>query len=140
MKRYTLVFIFTKDMDKVLLVRRFLKPYQFKLNGIGGKIEEGETIIEGSIREIKEEVGLDITDVKHFMKLEYIDPYVELNILYASIENVVKIQDNLEGSYDFYDVNYAMDFENKEFAGYANITVFIREILIKENRLTFYND
>lgn len=61
MKRYTLGFVFTPDFSQVLLVLKNRPAWQVgKLNGLGGKIEEGETALEGMVRELTEESGLEI--------------------------------------------------------------------------------
>ena len=38
-------------------------PYQSTWNGIGGKIEEGETIFQAAIRECEEETNIKIDDL-----------------------------------------------------------------------------
>ncbi len=46
-------------MDKVLLIHKLAPAWQVgKLNGLGGKIEEGEDGLTCIVREIKEESGL----------------------------------------------------------------------------------
>merc|ERR1712193_275298 len=44
-----------------------------KWNGFGGKVEPNETILEGAIREVKEECGLDLVpkDVKKLGVIDY---------------------------------------------------------------------
>lgn len=61
----TLVYV-VKDND-VLMVHRVKKKNDIhidKYNGLGGKIENGETPLECAIREVKEESQLEITDIK----------------------------------------------------------------------------
>lgn len=59
--QYTLGFIFDGQWDRVLLVDKLRPEWQHGyLNGIGGKIEQSETIYEGIKRETKEESNLDI--------------------------------------------------------------------------------
>lgn len=61
MVKYTLGFIFTRDLKKVLLIKKLHPKWQRgKLNGLGGKIEKGETTLESITREVKEESDLDI--------------------------------------------------------------------------------
>ncbi len=56
---YTVGFIFTPTFDRVLLVHKNRPDWQVgKLNGIGGKFEEGETTVECIVREVQEESGL----------------------------------------------------------------------------------
>ncbi|MGD9487279.1 MAG: NUDIX domain-containing protein [Calditrichaceae bacterium] len=61
MKLATLCYI--RDKDKTLMLHRIKKDndiHEGKWNGLGGKLEPGETPEECVIREVKEESGLDI--------------------------------------------------------------------------------
>ena len=67
MKRYVLGFLFTSDFKGVWLIRKNKPEWQKGLlNGIGGKIEEGENQMQAMVREFKEEADLDITDWREF--------------------------------------------------------------------------
>ena len=60
MKEYTLGFIFTPAFDRVLLIHKTHPEWQAgKINGIGGKIEEGEDPFACIVREVREEAGLE---------------------------------------------------------------------------------
>ena len=71
MKRYVLLLLFTKDFKKVLLIKRNKKPYANLYNGIGGKIENNETVIEATIRECKEETNIHISNPKLLVTCTY---------------------------------------------------------------------
>lgn len=59
MNNYTLGFIFTPSLDRVLLVHKISPEWQAgKINGIGGKIEEGEDPLTCIVRETQEEAAL----------------------------------------------------------------------------------
>lgn len=61
MKKYTLGFVFNKNLDHVLLMHKNRPDWQAgKINGLGGKLEEGEDGVSCIQREVKEESGLDI--------------------------------------------------------------------------------
>lgn len=61
MKKYTLGFIFTSDFSSVLLIHKMSPPWQIgKVNGIGGKTEEGESSRACIKREVREETALNI--------------------------------------------------------------------------------
>ena len=49
----------------------------------GGKIEQDETVEQGLYRELKEEIGIEITTTQPFIELEYAypDKTVKLNVL-----------------------------------------------------------
>jgi 8-oxo-dGTP diphosphatase len=59
MKKYVVSFILTPDFKYVWLIKKKTPEWQKDcLNGIGGKIELGETPKEAIIRELQEESGL----------------------------------------------------------------------------------
>ncbi|GGL46147.1 NUDIX hydrolase [Sporolactobacillus putidus] len=58
MLRYTLAFI--RYNDEILMINREKSPWQGAWNGVGGKLEAGETPNECVIREVREETGLKI--------------------------------------------------------------------------------
>lgn len=58
---FTLCFI--RHQEKFLMLFRNKSPNQHKWNGVGGKIERGESPTEAILREIKEESGLNLASV-----------------------------------------------------------------------------
>lgn len=59
---YVLGFMFDDSAQKVLLIRKRRPAWQAgKLNGVGGKIEAGESPIEALVREVREEADLATT-------------------------------------------------------------------------------
>src|SRR5690348_492914 len=72
---FCLGFILSRDLTKVLLIKknRGFKELIGKLNGIGGKIQEGEEKIEAMHRECKEETGLIIDYWSYFCTIDYLD-------------------------------------------------------------------
>lgn len=62
MLRYTICFI--KQGNKILLLNREKPDWMGMWNGVGGKIEAGETPIENIKREIYEETGIEIEKVE----------------------------------------------------------------------------
>ena len=60
MKSYVLGFLFSPSRGQVLLIEKRRPEWQAgKYNGLGGKIENGESSLEAMEREFKEEAGLD---------------------------------------------------------------------------------
>jgi len=59
--------VYVTDGDRTLMIHRVRKAQDLhagKYNGLGGKLEEGETPWECAIREVKEESNLDISELK----------------------------------------------------------------------------
>lgn len=63
MTKYVLGFMFDLNNFGVLLIQKQKPKWQKGLlNGIGGKIEEGENSLQAIIREFKEETGIEQSD------------------------------------------------------------------------------
>lgn len=63
----TLGYVFSPDQSRVLLIHRNKRPDDFhygKYNGLGGKLEPNEDIVSGMKREIREEAGIDCTQLE----------------------------------------------------------------------------
>ncbi|PGW35582.1 DNA mismatch repair protein MutT [Bacillus cereus] len=58
MYKHTLCFI--NRNEEILMLNRVYDPVKGLWNGVGGKIEKGETPLENAIREIKEETNIDV--------------------------------------------------------------------------------
>jgi len=62
------------DNNEVLLAMKKRDFGQGKWNGVGGKVEAGESPIQAAIREVKEEVGLKIDNPQELGYIEFIWP------------------------------------------------------------------
>ena len=67
--RATLLFVF--DGERVLLIRKKTGLGAGKINAAGGKIEPGETAADGAIRELREEVGVQVDAAEHCGELSF---------------------------------------------------------------------
>lgn len=142
MKRYVLLLLFTKNFEKVLLIKRNKNPYANLYNGIGGKIEKNETVIEATIRECKEETNICISNPKLLVTCTYpksinSEEEKEMAVLYDFVDEV-DVKENYEGSFEWKNIDFALDFNNKQIAGLSNLAQFIKEILDIEGVAKFY--
>jgi 8-oxo-dGTP diphosphatase len=70
MQAYVCGFLFSPDRSRVLLIRKRRPAWQKgQLNGVGGKIEPGESPARAMRREFSEEAGVDIEAWREVMVL-----------------------------------------------------------------------
>jgi 8-oxo-dGTP diphosphatase len=70
MQEYACGFLFSPDRKRVLLIRKNRPAWQAgKLNGVGGKLEAGESPLDAMIREFREEAHLSIESWQHILTL-----------------------------------------------------------------------
>jgi 8-oxo-dGTP diphosphatase len=60
MRQETLLFIVDRSAQKILLAMKKVRFGAGKYNGMGGRIEEGESAVQGAVREAHEEVGVAV--------------------------------------------------------------------------------
>lgn len=65
-QRYSVVILFNNDGSKILLQKKNRTAFAGKLNGVGGKINNGEIPSTGALREMQEEASLRPEDLEHF--------------------------------------------------------------------------
>lgn len=86
-RHYVLGFVFDAGGEHVLLIEKARPSWQSgRLNGIGGKIENGEGALEAISREMCEETGVDVdgTEWVVFAELVYRDARVKCFALRGS--------------------------------------------------------
>lgn len=71
MKTIEVVAAIIKKEDKIFITRRSYGEFKDMWEFPGGKIEEGETKENALIREIKEELELDINNLDYFTTVKY---------------------------------------------------------------------
>ena len=70
MQEYVAGFLFDSYLEYVVLIRKEKPAWQKgKLNGVGGKIEEGETPAQAMRREFLEETGMDVEHWNQYVTL-----------------------------------------------------------------------
>lgn len=75
-KMYTTTLCFLLKKDKILLGMKKTGFGQGKYNGFGGKLKDGETILQATVRELKEESGIQVAEgqLAYVGKLDFIFP------------------------------------------------------------------
>lgn len=139
-KRYTVIFILNNTHTKVLLQLKNRTEYAGKLNGVGGKVEDGETPEQGAYREILEETSIKSKDIMCLTWLGTLicpencdeknkNKFPELWFYGATIlyENLAKQPDTESEKINWYTIldNNTIDTNGLELAGDGNIPYFI---------------
>lgn len=107
MKKYVCGFAVT-DSGKISLIKKNKPEWQKgKLNGLGGKIEKGETIHEAMRREFMEEAGLDINKWEHRITLIGDNDIVHFFI--ARVEKEFEFPYCVEGQIDWYSLQSVLN-------------------------------
>jgi len=113
MQEYVLTFVFNQTMDKVLLIRKKRPDWQKdQLNGIGGKVEEGELPRTAAKRELLEEAGCNVDEENFILSetIKYDDAimfiyYTTISPMYFTsktdeIVSIYHIEDILNGEFN----------------------------------------
>lgn len=127
---YTIIFVFTQDMEDVLLQRKNRGLYNGRLNGVGGKIDSTDnSAYEGAVRELAEETGLVYPYIEplRYMLTEYTIQGHTLHIYYTKVVDIEnnpprQIEDEI---LDWYSVAELYDVRNKDLAGDGNLPYYI---------------
>ncbi|MGE8202954.1 NUDIX hydrolase [Heyndrickxia sp. NPDC080065] len=130
MYKYTICFI--QRGDKILMLNRENPVWMGIWNGVGGKIEKGETPLEGVLREVKEETGieLDHAEYKGTVTWSVDDSYI--GGMYAFVAQLPETYDYYtpiktdEGILDWKDISWVLHPEN---LGMANLKYFLKTML-----------
>ena len=91
---------------KILLVKERKQGISGLLNIPAGHLEQGESLVDGAKRELKEETGLDV-QIKTLVDFEKFEARGENYLWFifgGEITSEKQKQSELE--YDFYDINY----------------------------------
>ena len=111
MKKTTLIYI-EKD-DKYLMLHRNKKENDInkdKWIGVGGHVEDNETIDECVVREVKEETNLDLISFKLRGEVLFVlNGYEELMYVYTSNEFQGVLKECNEGTLEWIDKNKVLD-------------------------------
>lgn len=94
MTSYVLGFLFSEDRESILLIKKDHPTWMAgKLNGIGGKIESGESSMDAIRRECREEIGLDISTWSMYACMETLDARVDCFVAMGDIYDAIQCTD-----------------------------------------------
>lgn len=130
MKKYNVIVVFDKNMEKTLMCKRTKEPYMGMYNLVGGKIEKDNDGLNEAYRELYEETNISDKDIslEHFMNIEYIVFDKMIEVYYGVLnKDVMLIEEVNKLEWVNIDVNF---FDMNRYAGEGNIGHIIEEIKI----------
>lgn len=112
--KYVVGFLFDSKMRGVVLIQKTKPDWQKgKLNGVGGKVEEGETFLDAMVREFREEAGMEITDWEPFCRLTF--PAGEVQFFYTTRHiTEIEIESKTEEEVSLYSVDELMHWHSPD--------------------------
>ena len=107
MTNYVVGFLFSPSLGQLVLIEKKRPLWQAgKCNGVGGKIEEGETDYEAMVREFREETGKEVTDWIRFCTLNC--QCATVYFFYAVAEDYNKVESTTDEEIQLWDVDHVM--------------------------------
>lgn len=145
MKKYVVGIVFDSEMFNCLMLLTNHGPYPGKLNGVGGKIEEGELPIAAMEREFTEETGIspcDVDTIEFMVRMEF-PSKVELHVYYIKLKDTIRnsswppMKAVDEGHLIWIATNALTDASYGLLAGEGNVAWFVNYALILEGRKSY---
>ncbi|MEK5521954.1 MULTISPECIES: NUDIX hydrolase [Heyndrickxia] len=130
MYKYTICFI--KKGQELLMLNRHKPVWMGIWNGVGGKIEKGETPLEGMLREIEEETGLQIEQIEYKGTVTWTVDGHDAGGMYVFVAELPETFDYYtpvktdEGILDWKDISWVLHPEN---LGMANVKYYLEKVL-----------
>lgn len=130
MLKYTIGFI--KKGDQILLLNREFPTWMGNWNGVGGKIEKGETPLACILREIKEETGITLAHATYKGIVSWqVDQQREggMYAYFAELPDTYEYPTPIkraEGILDWKNIDWILHPKN---TGVANLSYFLPHVL-----------
>lgn len=133
MKKYNVIVVFDKDLNKTLMCKRTKEPYKGMFNLVGGKIERENDGLNEAYRELNEETNITIEDISliHFMNIEYVVFDKLIEVYYGILNKEVNLIEEVN-KLEWVSINDNF-FDMNKYAGEGNIGHIIEEIKISMN-------
>lgn len=123
---YNLVMVLNENETEVLMCYRSKDPYKGKYNLVGGKVDEGETLLDSAYRELEEETGITKDDIilKPFIDYTWHPAKMEMSVFIGRLNKDVELQEEV---HELHWMPLTEDFfDGMKFAGEGNIGHMIK--------------
>ena len=128
MQGYNCIMIYNKDCTKLLFCKRTKDPYKGLYNLVGGKIEKNEDGYEAAYRELKEETGLDSSQItlSNMMDFTYYNQNCYVEVYVGILNSDVDLCEE-DHPLEWLDLNENF-FDSSRFAGEGNIGHMVEQV------------
>jgi 8-oxo-dGTP diphosphatase len=133
---FNIIIVLHHSEEKVLMCRRSKEPYLGLLNMVGGKMETGETPLDGAYRELFEETGIAREKIAllHLLDFYYPVDSCQVTVYAGKLRGEAKLREeahrllwvNIPGT-DF--------FSMAEFAGEGNIGHMMEHVRLHREKI-----
>ncbi|ADU30952.1 NUDIX hydrolase [Evansella cellulosilytica] len=148
MLKFTICFL--KRGNEILMLNREFPEWMGVWNGVGGKIDDGETPLECILREVNEETGITLKDkqVTYKGNITWTDPentyYGGMYAFVAELPNNFTYDTPIkteEGILDWKDISWLLHPENRGVADLSyHLATLLHDESCYEHQLTYAND
>lgn len=130
MQGYNCIMVYNEDATKLLFCKRTKDPYKGLYNLVGGKIEKGEDGFAAAYRELKEETGIDRTQIQlgHMMDFTYYNQNCYAEVYAGKLQSETVLREEAH-PLEWLDVNENF-FDGSRFAGEGNIGHMVEQVKI----------
>jgi 8-oxo-dGTP diphosphatase len=113
MTEYVVGFLFSTGMGQLVLIEKKRPEWQAgKCNGVGGKVELGETDHEAMVREFREETGKEILEWTRFCTLYC--AHAQVSFFYTIDEHFNRVESITDEDVMLWDLDFVMDPKRTE--------------------------
>lgn len=134
--------IYDKENDKILVLDKVKKHGWEGLTFVGGHVEEGEVLYDSCVREVFEETGLTVKNLKLKGTVSWIDEIKdkrELGFLYYTEDfSGELIENNVEGTLSWFGIDEFRNANGKSYSIDKILDLFLNddysELIVKWNK------
>ncbi|WP_288867759.1 8-oxo-dGTP diphosphatase [uncultured Parvimonas sp.] len=134
--------IYDRENDKILVLDKVKKHGWEGLTFVGGHVEEGEVLYDSCVREVFEETGLTVKNLKLKGTVSWIDEIKakrELGFLYYTEDfSGELIENNVEGTLSWFGIDEFRNADGKSYSIDKILDLFLNddysELIVKWNK------